>query len=82
MNAKIILRWFLVAALLAGAAIIQAHFSAVISAVMKLPYDAPTKQRESMIAVVEIAASTTLLFLGVILLLFNIQWYRHSRKSS
>ena len=82
MNLKIIIRWSLVAALLTAAALIQERFSTVIAAAMKLPYDAPAKGHDSMMAAIEIAASTVLFFLGVILLLFNIQWHRRARKTS
>lgn len=82
MKLEIILRWFLVAAILATAGFLQMRFGRMIAFAMKLPYDSPLKNRDSLIAVVEVAAAVILYFAGIILILFNANWHRLARKSS
>lgn len=80
MKAKILLRWIIVAALFAATWILQERFSTAVSAAMALPYDAPTKQHDSLVAAVEVTVAVLLFFSGVILALFNIRWHRRARK--
>jgi heme/copper-type cytochrome/quinol oxidase subunit 3 len=81
-NAKIVLRWIVVVVLLVAAWVFQAKFSVAVSAAMALPYDAPAKQHDSLVAAVEVTAAVLLVFSGVILALFNIHWHRRARKTA
>jgi len=78
---KLTIRWLLVAALFAAAWVLQARFSAAVSAAMALPYDAANKSHDSLMAASEAAAATIVVFAGIILALFNIQIHRQARKS-
>ncbi|HTV60520.1 MAG TPA: hypothetical protein VMJ93_16725 [Verrucomicrobiae bacterium] len=82
MKFVIIFRWILVAAFLATAGYLQMRFGRMIAFALKLPYDSPVKNRDSLIAVVEVAAAVILYFAGIILTLFNANWHRLARKSS
>lgn len=82
MNVKIVIRWIVVIALLIAAWVLQARFGAAVSAAMALPYDAPMKQHDSLVAAVEVTVAVLLFFSGVILALFNIYWHRQARKSA
>lgn len=82
MNLKIILRWLLAAAFLAIGGLLQMRFGRTLALAMKLPYDAPAKNRDSLIGVIEVAVAVILYFSGVILILFNANWHRRARKSS
>jgi hypothetical protein len=79
-NAKIILRWIAVIVLLGAGWVLQDRFGTAVSAAMALPYDAPMKQHDSLMAAVEVTAAVLLIFSGVILALFNIHWHRQHRR--
>lgn len=68
--------------LLCAAWALQARFAVAVAAAMALPYDAPAKQHDSLVAAVEVTAAVLLVFSGVILALFNIHWHRRARKSA
>jgi len=82
MELKIILRWLIVVALLAAAGVVQARFGNMVSFAIKLPYDAPGKTHDSLVAAIEIALAVILYFAGIILILFNVHWHRRARKAS